>query len=61
MLAVLEKLTDTHFYARSVNDTAAMILATELKRLVMTGELDNLISKAPVVVSAKPESDVGAA
>lgn len=55
ILALLEKLTDTHFFGRNVNETASQILSAEVKRIAMSGELDALISKAPVVVNRKDD------
>jgi hypothetical protein len=56
VLALLEKLTDTHFFGRTVNDTAALILGAEVKRIVMSGELDSLIAKAPVPITSTADS-----
>jgi hypothetical protein len=48
--ALVLKLTDTHFFGRTEHETAAMILSAEVKRLQTSGELDNLVAKAPVTV-----------
>jgi hypothetical protein len=49
--ALIQKLTDTHYFGRTENETASLILAAEVKRLALTGEIDNLISKAPTVLA----------
>ena len=57
ILALLEKLTDTHFFGRNVNETASQILTAEVKRIATSGELDNLISKAPVTLRRKEDDN----
>jgi hypothetical protein len=60
VLALLKKLTDTHWFGRNVNETALQILSAEVKRMVMSGEMNALASKAPVVVrSENPGEDEG--
>lgn len=61
ILALLEKLTDTHFFGRNVNETASQILSAEVKRIAMSGELDNLISRAPVVIQRKEDDNTESA
>jgi|HubBroStandDraft_1064217.scaffolds.fasta_scaffold91215_1 hypothetical protein len=53
ILALLEKLTDTHFFGRNVNETASQILSAEVKRMAMSAEMDALASKASVVVPSE--------
>jgi hypothetical protein len=53
----LEQLTDTHYFGRNANETASKILSDEVKRLSLSGELENLIAKAPKVAPRGPDAE----
>lgn len=47
IVAHLRDLTATHFYGKNENETAALILIQEVRRLVMSGELKAMLDNRP--------------
>jgi hypothetical protein len=53
----LERITATHMYGKNANETAVQILAQEARRLILSGELDRMLSARPVTTAGREESE----
>jgi hypothetical protein len=57
LIALLERITDTQFYGKNVNETSVQIIEAEVRRLVVSGELAQLLATRPVTQAGKEESE----
>jgi hypothetical protein len=57
MVAYLEQLTFTHLYGKNVAETAERIIQEEIKRLVISGQLNELRAQLPHSVSGGAEGE----
>jgi hypothetical protein len=53
----LERITATNLYGKNANETAAQILSHEIRRLILSGELDKLLATRPLTPDGR--SDAG--
>jgi hypothetical protein len=52
--AQLRRLTSTHLFGKNANETAVQILAAEVRRLIVSGEMQKFLDQAPLEPDKKP-------
>jgi hypothetical protein len=50
----LRRLTGTHLFGKNANETAVQILAEEVRRLIVSGEMQKFLDGAPLEPDKKP-------
>lgn len=51
----LERITATNLYGKNANETAAQILSQEIRRLILSGELERLLAARPLNPSERTD------